>query len=328
MAAIELDNDDRAALTELLKRMIAADPFSMSPRVGTLRAIVVKLEAAPARLSSPASIQDAAVLPHRLDGAFERVYRADKHFADLAPRIVELKREQENGVIAHLQSNGLRDGVHIDLRMRASMTIAILVGEICYNLRTALEYLVFELAKLDTGTDQDGTQFPIVDTPEDFARRVKIWLKGINPRHVAAIERLQPYRGCEWTRALRNASNRDKHREFVRLVGFAPVTVYTARTDPNFPSLALPVFRAKDPVTGDEVDAKVDLQTTLSFDDGAPIIETLKEIKLSITETLEFFNRSSSSTGFDILGPVGNQPPPKKIKRTAIFAIQPQRWVG
>jgi hypothetical protein len=38
-----------------------------------------------------------------------------------------------------------------------------LVGEICYNLRSALDYLVFELAKHDSGTRQENTQFPIAE---------------------------------------------------------------------------------------------------------------------------------------------------------------------
>jgi hypothetical protein len=39
--------------------------------------------------------------------------------------------------------------------------ISIVVGEICYNLRAALDYLVYELARLDSGCIQNGTQFPI-----------------------------------------------------------------------------------------------------------------------------------------------------------------------
>ena len=39
------------------------------------------------------------------------------------------------------------------------------------------------------------------------------------PSRLAAIEWLQPYSGCDWTKALRDLSNRDKHREFVSIKG-------------------------------------------------------------------------------------------------------------
>ena len=45
--AIELDDDEKAALIAELKRIIAADPFPMSPRVRTLRTILAKLEPFP-----------------------------------------------------------------------------------------------------------------------------------------------------------------------------------------------------------------------------------------------------------------------------------------
>jgi hypothetical protein len=41
--------------------------------------------------------------------------------------------------------------------------IPTLIGEVVYNLRTALEYLAFQLAYLDTGQVQKGTKFPIED---------------------------------------------------------------------------------------------------------------------------------------------------------------------
>lgn len=44
MTTVELDEGDKAALVELLRRTIAADPFPMSSRVRQLRAILEKLQ--------------------------------------------------------------------------------------------------------------------------------------------------------------------------------------------------------------------------------------------------------------------------------------------
>ncbi|MCH8188130.1 MAG: hypothetical protein IIB66_05415, partial [Proteobacteria bacterium] len=91
--------------------------------------------------------------------------------------------------------------------------IKILVGEITYNLRAALDYLVYELARLDSGEVKNGTQFPIEDTEDGFKRKRNAFLKGVSDKHVAIIESLQPYSGCDWTRILRDLSNPDKHRQ-------------------------------------------------------------------------------------------------------------------
>jgi hypothetical protein len=57
---VELDEGEKAALVELLKRTIAADPLPMSPRVRQLRAILEKLEPPTARPEAPTT-----ATPHR-----------------------------------------------------------------------------------------------------------------------------------------------------------------------------------------------------------------------------------------------------------------------
>src|SRR5439155_16628984 len=96
--------------------------------------------------------------------------------------------------------------------------------------------------------------------------------RGINARHIAGIERLQPYKRCDWTRALRDLSNKDKHRELPKLGGSSDLVFYV-QGEPEF-SRPLPVFRAPHPLTGKVVDMKFDFQTTIAFDDGTPVIET------------------------------------------------------
>jgi hypothetical protein len=48
-ATPELDDTEKAALIAELKRIIAADPLPLSPRIRMLRAILEKLEPSPAR---------------------------------------------------------------------------------------------------------------------------------------------------------------------------------------------------------------------------------------------------------------------------------------
>jgi hypothetical protein len=171
------------------------------------------------------------------------------------------------------------------------MRVGILVGEICYNLRSALDYLIFELAKLDSGAEQRGTQFPVVDTKNDFeGRRTTAFLKGVNASHIAAVEALQPYMGCNWTARLRDFSNADKHRHFVVTGGETRITVHSS-LDTDLSKIQGVTFQrsAPHPLTGDEVQMKVHIAGTVTFDDGSPILETLQELKNNVARTLGDF---------------------------------------
>src|ERR1700731_4138428 len=131
-------------------------------------------------------------LTHPLDGGFERIRRANEHLADLEQRVRDTFIQQAESIASAIEFDSNPPGeikkVHPPTQTFWPMRIAILIGEICYNLRAALDYLVFELAKLDSGAPQEGTQFPIVDAKKDFEAGVGRWLKGISASHVAAIE--------------------------------------------------------------------------------------------------------------------------------------------
>lgn len=97
--------------------------------------------------------------------------------------------------------------------------LAIEAGEIVHHLRTALDYLVYNLAWLDSGEPQPRTQFPIEDSPKSFwqsQRRSR--LRGVSDVHVNMIASFQPFSGCEWIGQLRQFSNADKHRLVVPVI--------------------------------------------------------------------------------------------------------------
>ena len=71
------------------------------------------------------------------------------------------------------------------------------------------------------------------------------------------IEKLQPYKGCDWTQTLRTIRNPDVHRELVRMGGKTTSTFYIRGEDANFDAIPLPVIRASHPITMAEVDMKI-----------------------------------------------------------------------
>ena len=89
---------------------------------------------------------------------------------------------------------------------------SILVGEAVYNLRAALDYLVYELSLLDSPKkDVRWTQFPIADNIDAWDKSCKSRIKYLSDRHISEIRKLQPAFGCTWTEVLRDFSNPDKH---------------------------------------------------------------------------------------------------------------------
>src|SRR5215467_4949511 len=122
---------------------------------------------------------------HALNPSLERVVRAQEHLNDLRHRLGHILRQQENSIIPQFNPYPpYRLVLAPPPNTFVTMRIGVLIGEVCYNLRSALDYFIFALAEHDSGFKQKGTQFPIVDCPEEFARRAKTWLKGIDNTHV------------------------------------------------------------------------------------------------------------------------------------------------
>jgi len=153
----------------------------------------------------------------------------------------------------------------------------VIAGEVLYNLRAALDYLVYALCTKDAGSGHDGTQFPIEDSPDGFSGNVARFLNGLNAAHVALIERLQPYNGCDWTRRLRDLSVPDQHGHIQAL------TTQVSLVSP------FGVEPADVSAPSDEVDMEVKLALSVAFRDGTRVIETLEQIKHHVASTLEQF---------------------------------------
>jgi hypothetical protein len=235
-------------------------------------------------------------LRHLLDDCFGRVARASEHLADLENRIDGAIRAQVDDLAIEHDVNPARFPAQYQVSQvtRGNEThwcllIPILTGEIIYNLRSALDYLVFKLAQLDSGVEQEGTQFPIVDAQKDWPSNVGRLLKGVNNAHVVAIERLQPYNGCDWSRRLRDLSNPDKHRHLIVTGGNGDFFVHSSLVT-NLSGCLGYEREAPHPVPGQAlVKVKVDFRGKVTFRDGSPIVGTIKQIEAGVANTLATF---------------------------------------
>lgn len=157
--------------------------------------------------------------------------------------------------------------------------ISILIGETIYNLRSALDYLVNRLARLHSGDKERGTQFPIESTKDGFGKRKDTFLQGVNNVHVAAIEKLQPYNGCEWTGHLRDMSNPDKHNDLIVVTHDCLVRIDATTIDSTESESV-------------ELQMHMNLQPVLSIRlrDGLPVVETLEILQSQVSQVLDSFN--------------------------------------
>jgi len=169
-----------------------------------------------------------------LDGAYHRVRRAGKHLANLKRRADAFCQVKSDAVVIERKPETflLPDGREVKGVLGSASSfltkpippiISILVGEIVYNLRAALDYLIYELARFDAGKVIKRTQFPIDNSEDCFRGRRKTFLKGLSDVHITATKRLQPCDGCDWTRTLKELSNPDKHMHLT--VVSSPVTI-------------------------------------------------------------------------------------------------------
>lgn len=104
---------------------------------------------------------------------------------------------------------------------------SVRLGEILYNLRSALDHLVWQLVLANGQVPGRHNAFPIVRSDEDWAKQARgQWaLSGVSESAVTMIRRLQPYTGgihlpfnvgAFWK--LHALCNIDKHRHLVLAV--------------------------------------------------------------------------------------------------------------
>lgn len=71
--------------------------------------------------------------------------------------------------------------------------LSVLYGDMLYNLRATLDYIVWQLVLANNGTPTNQHAFPIVKLSQNWAAAVGWRLQGVDPRWINAIAQLQPF---------------------------------------------------------------------------------------------------------------------------------------
>jgi hypothetical protein len=130
------------------------------------------------------------------DGVWERIRRARTHREAAAREWASWLSEYEPyGPWLDVDDNG--NGTLLVRQFSpVAPIIAIELGEWLYNLRAALDYTAYALAiyntKSDPPPDEAAIQFPIYDTPTQFANHQRC-IQPLAEKHRRWIEAMQPY---------------------------------------------------------------------------------------------------------------------------------------
>lgn len=232
-------------------------------------------------------------MSHPLDDAYVRLNWAMKRLTELKS-VVEAFIDREHEIAEGTIQINPQPGVPFQITRPESPIpgdVPVLLSEVIQHLRSALDYLVFQLAILDSGAEQKQTQFPIENSPNQFGGQSKSRLKGLNTAHIAAIEKLQPYNGVNWTRLLRDLSNPDKHRHLSTQIhntaielahGNDPTQVFAP---PGVKGLFIDVTTVSEP----RMYVQFHVAFFIAFEDGTPVIDTLEQIQAEVANVLADF---------------------------------------
>lgn len=221
-----------------------------------------------------------------LGDCWRRHTRAKEHVADVE-RLAESIRDK--GKIVLPSNDDAESGdrlVQLPASQSAVDDLSVRVGEAIYNFRAALDYAIYAIAG-----GKGKTQFPIEDLKENFqaretgrlpdGRERPAFLKHVPSRERDLIQAVQPYEGIDWTKLLRDISNRDKHRELTVVHAISHQPFKRSEVGALYPSPNLYPSSNLFPSSG-HVEMHVDAPIDIAFADGILVTEALQEIESEV----------------------------------------------
>ena len=248
-----------------------------------------------------------------LEGAQAWLVRAEEHLTDLKNLCSPFTEAEVDAMIASIRLEFADEGggwAYTRPAAPVPVSATVLTGEVIQALRRSLDYLIYELAWLDSGSEQADTQFPIDEWESTFERRRQrkaskrggvdhaCFLVGISDQHAAAIKLLQPFRETDWTKTLGSISNLDKHRHLTvaksqSSVSVSGWTVAANATDREIIRAAPNAFTFSMNL-GSSVPTRMHMKfhvtAYMSLEDGRDLIETLENLVAEVGSVLADFS--------------------------------------
>lgn len=163
----------------------------------------------------------------RLAGARLKLERAEAHRQLLNAEFQAFWSSDAHEVVIEKDPQNSEVVLRAKINTSPDANWSVIVGEWAHDLRSALDYIAWELAEIHSGPAPNpvpkgkpgrpwrNTQFPIFIDANDYKALAPGYLSLIDPAHWAAFDAEQPYHtGNAWhsLALLSDLSNIDKHR--------------------------------------------------------------------------------------------------------------------
>jgi hypothetical protein len=227
----------------------------------------------------------------RLESARAKLARAEEHAQALDLICQEFLNTNPYMTVGKFDPDSRKYSVHLSVAHEPPTRLSTILGDFLFDLRSALDNAVFELAVLHSGQDpppdEEGIEFPVfVDIPP-FEARKKRRIGALRPEAQTFIRGLQPFQdGKDATASvlwiLHELNRIDKHRRLHAVAGrFGNEIVFRDTTPPG---LDLTVHGMSPPVPLDD-DAEL-----LTMSVGG----TKREVKVDVEISFDLTIREGS----------------------------------
>ena len=188
-----------------------------------------------------------------LEGVNAKIQRAQDQIERLA-RDIEASCEDQRALFSEELRPDVGDKIWIFRGETPIVPIeySIRLGEIVYNLRSALDQLIWQLVHANYKAPSHRNEFPIFDDESRFNNVVKTKLAGVSQQSLAIIKEMQPFRKDDKWSALKTVHslcNIDKHRSVILplyMLDRCSVT-YRGGGDPSMKPLVRSFFSTMEP---------------------------------------------------------------------------------
>ena len=154
-----------------------------------------------------------------LDSVRQKIDHAKLHLDLAKSEIAEYLKANPGEFVPHTSSTHDKPTFVLKPKSPIPEKIGLVVGDCLQNLRTSLDYLVWELVLKAGNTPGKDNAFPICIVAKSFQDCKGTRLRGVTPSAVAAIEASQPYHDRQpdatSLAALDKLTNINKHRRLI-----------------------------------------------------------------------------------------------------------------
>ena len=161
-----------------------------------------------------------------LVGVYAKLRRAEQRIRELADEMDKLCEEIQQSIVREVREDiDKQVWVYQGPTPDTPVEWSVIIGETLYNLRSALDHLVWQLVIDNRQTPGRHNEFPITEDDQQWQQEKVRALRGLSQRHQAMIGYMQPFTGggnlpfnVSMLRAIHELSNVEKHRHLILTV--------------------------------------------------------------------------------------------------------------